>query len=142
MRLIKSAHTVYQTQYHIVVVTRFRRKWIKKGIAIYLKLKIKEVLKYYLDWEIIEIGIDIDHFHLHMIIPPKYRVSDVVRTIKSNTSRTMKVKFPFLKKVYRRGTGIWSVGYFVSTVGADEDVIRRYVAEQGKEDKGQMKFEW
>jgi putative transposase len=142
MRLIKSAHSVYQTQYHICIVTRFRREWINKGVAAYLKIKIQETKKFYPDWEYIEIGCDKDHIHIHMIIPPKYAVSHVVEVIKSNTARSLKTKFDFLKQIYWRGDGIWSVGFFVSTVGADEDVIRRYVAEQGKEDEGQAKLDW
>lgn len=142
MRLIKSAHTVYQTQYHIVIVSRFRRAWINEGVATFLKLKFKETTEYFPDWEFIEIGTDLDHIHLHMVIPPKYAVSKVVEIIKSNTSFALKKKFDFLKKVYWRGNGIWSTGYFVSTVGADEATIRRYVAEQGKEDNGQTQFDW
>ncbi len=87
------------------------------------------------------IGIDKDHLHLHMVIPPKYAVCKVVDILKANTSRGMKQKFDFLKKIYWKGTGIWSVGYFVSTVGVNEEVIRRYVEMQGKEDSGQAKLE-
>ncbi|TRZ93510.1 hypothetical protein D4R78_08405 [bacterium] len=49
MRLIKSAHAVYRTQYHIVWVTRYRRKILDKGVAQYLKTKLLEVHKYYPD---------------------------------------------------------------------------------------------
>ena len=77
MRLIKSAHTVYRTQYHIVWVTRYRRKILNKGIREYLETKLQEARKYYPDWEFIEIGIAEDHLHLHMVIPPKYAVSMV-----------------------------------------------------------------
>ena len=108
----------------------------------FLKLKLKEITSYFPDWEFVEIGTDEDHIHLHMVIPPKYAVSKVVETIKSNTAAALKAKYDFLKKVYWRGNGIWSVGYFVSTVGADEATIRRYVAEQGKEDNGQTQFDW
>ena len=45
--------------------------------------------------------------------------------------------FPFLKKVYWGTDGIWSDGYFVSTIGVNEDVIERYIENQGKEDSGQ-----
>jgi len=51
-----------------------------------------------------------------MVIPPKYAVSMVVETIKKNTSRSLKKKFAFLKKVYWDNEGIWGKGYFVSTV--------------------------
>jgi len=62
-----------------------------------------------------------------MVIPSKYAVSKVVETIKKNTSRSLNRKFAFLKKVYWDRKGIWDRGYFVSTVGINEEVIRRYV---------------
>jgi putative transposase len=72
MRLRKSAHTVYKTQYHIVWITRYRRKILVKGVKDYLKIKLLEIRKYYPEWEYLEIGIDLDHVHLYMVIPPKY----------------------------------------------------------------------
>jgi len=77
-----------------------------------------------------------------MIIPPKYSVSEVVNVLKANTSRAIKEKFEFLKKVYWDGRGIWSKGYFVSTVGIEERIIKRYVEMQGKEDAGQAELEF
>jgi len=141
MRLIKAAHSVYQTQYHIVWVTRFRRKILVRGVAEYLETKLEEIRKYYPDWKYIAIGVDVDHVHLHMVIPPKYAVSMVVETIKKNTSRHLSLKFRFLKRVYWDNRGIWSKGFFVSTVGINEAVIRKYVQMQEKEDTGQAELE-
>jgi len=98
------------------------------------------VNKYYPDRIYIEMGIDKDHIHLHMIIPPKYAISKVVETIKSNTGRSLKNKFKFLKKVYWDNKGIWSKGYFVSTVGINEKIIQEYVRKQGEEDAGQAQL--
>ena len=53
----------------------------------------------------------------------------------------MKQKFPFLKEVYWGAAGLWSDGYFVSTVGINEEVIKDYIERQGKEDIGQAKLE-
>ncbi len=53
----------------------------------------------------------------------------------------MREKFPFLDRVYWGEDGIWSIGYFVSTVGVNEAVIRRYIERQGLEDSGQAKLE-
>ncbi|OGG10593.1 hypothetical protein A3A59_05320 [Candidatus Gottesmanbacteria bacterium RIFCSPLOWO2_01_FULL_42_10] len=64
-------------------------------------------------------------------------VGSVVRVVKSNTSRELKQKFPFLKKLYWGTDGIWSDGYFVSTVGVNEQTIKNYIENQGKEDSGQ-----
>ena len=106
MKLRKSAHTVYKTQYHLVWITRYRRKILVKGVKDYLRIKFQEVRKYYPEWEYLEIGIKNDHIHLYMIIPPKYAVSKVVETIKTNTSKALKIKFAFLKKVYWDDKGI------------------------------------
>ena len=143
MKLHKQAHTVYKTQYHIVWVTRFRRKILVGGIESYLRIKLEEVRKFYPDWHYVEIGVDRDHIHLHMIIPPKYAVSDAVETMKKNTSRALREKFlHFLGKVYWDGGGIWSKGFFVSTVGINEEIIKRYIQMQGEEDAGQAQLEF
>ena len=138
MKLLKQAHTVYQTQYHIVWVTRYRRKILCDGIDAYLKAIItREFREFFPDIRIDEVGIDQDHIHLHVIIPPKYAVSRIVEAFKSNTSRLIRKKFPeFLAKVYWDGYGIWGTGFFVSTVGVNEKTIRAYVAQQGKHDAG------
>ena len=141
MRLIKAAHSVYRTQYHLVWVTRFRRKILNEGVKEYLETKLQEARKYYPDWEYIAIGIAVDHVHLHMVIPPKYAVSTVVETLKKNTSRHLSLKFRFLAQVYWDREGIWSKGFFASTVGINEAVIRRYVEKQEKEDTGQAELE-
>ena len=83
---------------------------------------------------------DIDHVHILLSIPPKLSVSEVVRMIKAKTGAVMRKRFPFLDKVYWGVDGIWSIGYFVSTVGITEETIRRYVQMQGTEDSGQAKL--
>ena len=142
MRLHRSAHAVYKTQYHLVWVTRDRRKILVPGVQRYLHVKLEEVRKWYPDWEYAAIGMEVDHVHLHMVIPPKYAVSFAVETLKKNTSRALSEKFAFLAKVYWDREGIWSTGYFVSTVGINEAIIRRYVEMQGKEDAGQAELEF
>ena len=141
MKLHRQSHAVYKTQYHLVWVTRYRRQWLIKGVDAYFRIKLQETRKYYPDWEFIAVGVDKDHVHLHMIIPPKYSVSKVVETIKKNTSRHLSEKFEFLSKVYWDREGIWSVGFFASTVGVDEGVIKNYVEWQGREDEGQAQLE-
>ena len=141
MKLRKQVHTVYKTQYHIVFVTKYRRKILTKGVETWLKLRLQEIRKYKPDLEYIEVGMDKDHVHLHMVIPPKYSVSEIVNQIKVNTSRDMKARFGFLEKVYWGTDSVWSTGFFVSTVGLNEAVIRNYVSMQGQEDSGQAQLE-
>jgi len=141
MKLKKQAHTVYKTQYHIVFVTKYRRKILVKGVEDWLKLRFQEIRKYKPDLEYKEIDMDKDHVHLFMVIPPKYSVSEIVNQIKVNTGRNMKKRFEFLEKVYWGTDSVWSIGFFVSTVGINEDVVRKYVQMQGEEDSGQAELE-
>ena len=102
---------------------------------------MQDIRKFRPDIEFMEIGIDKDHVHLHMVIPPKYAVSKIVNALKVNSAKKLKSKFGFLKEVYWGTDSIWSAGFFVSTVGIDENIIRNYVKLQGKEDFGQAKLE-
>ena len=132
---------VYNTQYHLVWIPRFRRKFLVSGVVKYLGIQLDEVRKRYPDIVYVEKNIQPDHVHLLVIVPPRMSVSDAVQIIKGSTSRALKQKFPFLSKLYADGGGIWSVGYFVSSVGINEAIIRRYIRFQEKEDSGQAKLE-
>lgn len=136
---IRTDHSVYLCDYHMVLVTKYRRNVIANaGIWKYLEQKFYEVTEHYPRLRIKEINHDINHVHLLISIPPQMKVGDVVRLIKTNTSRNIKVKFKFLKDLYHGTDGIWSDGYFVSTVGADQNTVKRYIENQGREDVGQI----
>ena len=141
MELVNLSHFVYQCDYHIVLVTRYRRKVFNRGIFAYLNKKLAEITEHYPLIRIKTVNHDRDHIHMLVSIPPTMSVGKVVGIIKQNTSREMRQKFPFLTQTYWGTDGIWSDGYFVSTVGADETVIQAYIENQGKKDAGQTKFE-
>lgn len=141
MKYFRQAHVVYHTQYHIVWIPRFRRKILVPGVAEYLSSKLDEVRKTYPDLIILERNIQPDHVHILIIIPPRMSISTAVNIFKANTSFALKKRFKFLKNVYLDEGGIWSVGYFVSTVGINESIIRRYIRKQEKEDGGQAKLD-
>ena len=136
----KQAHAVYYTRYHIVISTKYRRKVLKGGVGEYLKRKVLQVSTFHPEIDILEVNTDLDHLHLLVSIPPKISVSRVVNLIKANTGASMRKRFPFLDRVYWGVKGIWSIGYFVSTIGFNESVIRQYVQMQGQEDSGQAKL--
>ena len=77
------------------------------------------------------IGFDQDHFHMMMDIPLKYAIATVMAQLKSQSASSLRKKFTWLAKVYWKENIVWSPGYFVSSVGADEATIRRYVEYQG-----------
>ena len=78
---------------------------------------------------------------LLMVIPPKSAVSASVGKLTAHTSREMRARFPWLRKIYWRNE-FWSVGFFSSTVGINEDVIKRYVEFQEKVDTGQLQLDF
>ena len=132
----KTGHVTYYTRYHIVWIPRKRKKILVPGVASYLKIKFLEVREYYPEIEYIEIGIKRDHVHLCVSVPPSFPIPKLVNILKSNTSTALQDKFKYLKKVYPEGR-IWSMGYFMSTVGVNEATVRAYIKRQHKEDIGQ-----
>jgi putative transposase len=140
MKLKKQSHCVYRCEYHLVFATKYRRKIFNDGMYAYMLERIKEIRDHYPELEILESGHDKDHIHMLVSIPPKMSVSQVVRIIKVNTSKKIKQKFPFLADVYWGTDGIWSDGYFVTTVGVNEKIIQKYIQYQGQEDSGQAQL--
>jgi len=124
----------------MVWIPRYRYKVLVKGVDEYLIKKMDEMRKIYPEIEYVQRNIQPDHVHLVLSFPPKYSIARVVQIIKSNTGEAMWGKFEFLRKRYYSRGGIWSAGYFVSTVGLDEKLIERYVRYQEKEDLEQAKL--
>ena len=140
MEIRLSAHGAYHHQYHLVWIPKYRRKVLKGDLKEFVAQRLNEIHEYHPEVEVQQCSIQIDHVHLVAVIPPKYAVSAVVGKIKANTSREIRQRFPEIKKVYWRHE-FWSPGFFSSTVGIDEAVIRRYVEFQEKVDKGQLKLQ-
>ena len=136
----RQTHAVYHTRYHIVFTTKFRRKLLKGGIGRYLCVLVMSIQRYHPEIEIIELNTDEDHIHILCSIAPKLSIAQAVGVIKANTTRMLKKKFPFLVHGYFDSETIWSVGYFVSTVGINEATIQKYITLQGKEDSGQARL--
>ena len=142
MKYLKQGHAVYYARYHLVICTRYRRKILGGGMGGYVMRCAMGVMRVHPEIMIEKINTDEDHMHILVSIPPKWSVSEVVNMIKSNTGRLMRAKYKFLDKLYVKKAGIWSAGYFVSTVGADEEAIKRYIEYQGREDRGQAQLEF
>jgi len=128
----------------MTITTKYRHEWLNEGIFAYLKTKLMEICKHYPLIDFKTVNYDPkqpDHLHILTSIPPTMSIGTVVRIIKSNISTHLKQKFPFLKHLYWGTDGIWSDGYFVSTVGVNEQMIQTYIESQGKEDSGQALLE-
>ena len=136
----RQTHAVYHTRYHIVFTTKFRRKLLKGGIGRYLCVLVKSLQRQHPEIQIIEVNTDEDHIHVLCSIAPKVSIAQAVNIMKVNTARMLKKKFPFLVYGYFDSETIWSIGYFVSTVGINEAIIKKYIDMQGKEDSGQAQL--
>lgn len=131
----KLNHTTWECKYHIVFIPKYRRKGLYGPIRKELG-EIFHTLARQRDCRIEEGHIMPDHVHMLIIIPPKHSISQVVGYIKGKSA--IHIARRFLNKG-RNFTGchFWARGYFVSTVGRDEEMIRAYIQNQESLDKQQ-----
>jgi len=122
------SHTVWECKYHIVWVPKKRRKVIYGKLRKELGIVLHRLCQYK-GVEIIEGRGCIDHVHLCLSIPPKYSVATIVGYLKGKSAMILFEKYSRLKKNFR-GHSFWARGYYVSTVGLDEDKTRKYIQTQ------------
>lgn len=130
-------HSTYKLQYHIVWGTKARRKWLKDYVKTALKQSLYESCKKYPTLFIHTINTDQDHVHIQVEIPPNIAISDAVQQFKGASSIIIRKKFKFIREMYLEKDGIWSVGYFVSSVGLNEQTVKKYIEWQSKKEKPQ-----
>ena len=136
------SHTRWQCKYHIVFIPKYRRRTLYGAI----KGRLGEtfhMLAQHKECRIEEGHIMSDHVHMLLNVPPKLAVSSVVGYIKGKSA--IHVARHFLKRERNyAGQAFWARGFFVDTVGRDTELIRRYIAEQEKEDRrlDQMEMSW
>ena len=85
--------------------------------------------------EAVELNIQEDHIHLVISIPPKVSISEMMGILKGKTTIKIFKSYPYLKKKPYLGNHFWTRGYFVNTIGLDEEMIRQYVKYQEEEEK-------
>ncbi|MGQ5800734.1 IS200/IS605 family transposase [Serratia sp. IR-2025] len=86
------------------------------------------------DCEVLELNIQPDHVHLVVIVPPKLSISTLMGVLKGRSAIRLYNRFPHIRKKLW-GNHFWARGYFVDTVGVNEEIIRRYVRHQDKKDQ-------
>jgi len=126
-------HTRWDCKYHVVFIPKRRKK------VIYGKLRkqLGEVfhnLASQKSCEIVEGHLRPDHVHICISIPPKYAVSGAVGFIKGKSAIWIARNLMGRKRNFT-GENFWARGYFVSTVGLDEEVVREYIRNQEKEEE-------
>lgn len=140
MQVKLSAHGAYHLQYHIVWVCKYRRKVLNPGVESTIRKLLPHLLRSMPGVSLETIGFDADHLHMVMVIPPKYAIATVMGTLKSQSAAYLRKKYPFIKKIYWKENIVWSPGYFVSSIGLDEAMIRHYVEHQGEQDSDQLEL--
>ena len=127
------SHTKWECKYHVVFIPKCRRKVLYAKLRPHLGEVFRELAKQK-ESRIEEGHLMSDHVHMMIAIPPKYAVSQVVGYIKGKSAIHLARTYGERKRNFT-GQHFWARGFFVSTVGRDETVIREYIRAQEDEDK-------
>jgi putative transposase len=126
-------HTKWECKYHVVFIPKGRRKLLYGQIRAQLGEVFRELARQK-ESKVEEGHLRPDHVHMLLSIPPKYAVSQVVGYLKGKSAIYIARTFGGRQRNYV-GEHFWARGYFVSTVGRDEQLIRQYIQQQEAEDK-------
>ncbi|RTL00237.1 MAG: IS200/IS605 family transposase [Neisseriaceae bacterium] len=134
------SHTRWDCKYHVVFIPKQRKKRLFGALRRNLGVIFHELAQQK-GCQIVEGHIMPDHVHMCISVPPKYALSNVVGFIKGKSAITIARQFGGRTKNFT-GEVFWARGYFVSTVGLDEAMVRAYIRNQEKEDEryDQMKL--
>jgi putative transposase len=127
------SHTKWDCKYHVVWIPKYRKKSLYGELRRYLGSTFRE-LAMQRESRVIEGHLLPDHVHVLISIPPKYAVAQVVGYLKGKSAIHIARTYMGRKKNFT-GQHFWARGYFVSTVGTDEETIREYIRQQEQEDR-------
>ena len=127
------SHSKWECKYHVVFIPKCRRRTLYEQLRKHLG-EVFRALAQQKESRIEEGHLMVDHVHMLLSIPPKYAVAQVVGFIKGKSAIHLARVYGERRKNFV-GQSFWARGYFVSTVGRDEQAIRAYIREQEKEDE-------
>ena len=127
------SHTKWECKYHVVFIPKYRRKTVYGQLRSYLGEVFRELARQK-ESRIEEGHLQSDHVHLLLSIPPKYAVAQVVGYLKGKSAIHIARTYGGRQQNFV-GEHFWARGYFVSTVGHDEEAVRRYIQTQEAEDR-------
>lgn len=127
------SHSKWDCKYHIVWIPKYRRKKLYGQIRKDLGEIIRELARQR-ECQVLEGHVCADHVHVYMAIPPKFSVAQVVGYVKGKSAIHIARTYGGRSRNFT-GEHFWARGYFVSTVGRDEEVIRNYIRSQEQEDR-------
>lgn len=126
-------HSVWECKYHLVWIPKCRRKVLYGQLRRELGEVLHELARQK-ECRIEEGHLLADHVHVLMSIPPKYAVAQVVGFVKGKSAIHIARVFAGRRRNFA-GQQFWARGYYVSTVGKDEQVVRKYIKEQEAADR-------
>lgn len=126
-------HTKWECKYHVIFIPKYRRKALYRELRRYLGEVLRRLAEQK-ESRVEEGHLMADHVHMMIAIPPKYAVSQVIGYIKGKSAIHLARVYGERKRNFV-GQHFWARGFFVSTVGRDEEVIREYIRRQEEEDK-------
>src|SRR5664279_188801 len=134
------SHARWDCKYHVVFIPKRRKKRMYGALRRQL-VEVFHELASHKESKIVEGYVMPDHIHMCISIPPKYAVSNVVGYMKGKSAITIARRFGGRTKNFT-GESFWARGYFVSTVGLEEAMVRAYIRNQEQEDEryDQMKL--
>lgn len=134
MKNIQSlSHSVWECKYHVVFIPKYRRKSLFGQLRQHLGDVLRELARQR-ECRVEEGHLMADHVHMLISIPPKYSVAQVVGYIKGKSAIHIARSYLGRRRNFQ-GQHFWARGYFVSTVGRDEETIRKYIQTQEAEDR-------
>lgn len=123
-------HATYSIHYHLVLVTKYRRRCITDEIAIFLESHYKRLLESW-ECELLECNGEPDHLHLLISVNPKVQPSKMVNSLKTATSRLVRKAYPEHLSVFYWKPVFYSRSYcLISCGGAPLEIIKQYLAQQ------------
>ena len=128
------SHVKWECKYHVVIIPKYRRKVFYGRMRKEVGTILRELCRQR-GIELLEGHLMPDHVHMCLSIPPKYSVAHTIGFLKGKSA--VRIHRTLLKERRMSGLHFWAAGYCVSTVGLDEEKIRRYIREQEKKDGGQ-----
>lgn len=132
-----SSHAVFSLQYHLVLVTKYRKKVLVGKVSEDLMSICRRLITDNFEGKIIEMETDEDHIHILMDMGPKYSIKEIVNSLKGVSSRLLRRdhKEELGKELY--GTSLWSESYFIATTGGTTiETLKNYVRSQPDKKRG------
>jgi len=133
-RFKRLSHSLYECKYHVVFCPKYRYRIFKDGVGEYTQQQVYRLCQQKDQVEVLELNVQPDHVHLVVSLPPKYAVSEFMGYLKGKLALRLFQRYEHLGRRYW-GRHLWSRGYCVSTIGLDEEKIRKYVKWQEQQEK-------